>query len=607
MKCIFFIKNNKYKIQKLSKGLTLIEALVATSIFIIIALAVYGGFQKMLQITALIRTREVVTNLANEQFEIVRNLPYAQIGTVGGIPAGVLSQNQVLVRDDKTFTIETIIRNFDDPFDGTLGGTPNDLSPGDRKIVELTISCTQCNKFKTTSFTTHVSPKNLETASTNGALVIRVFDASGLPVPDADVNIVNSSLTPQVNLNDHTGIDGILTIVDAPPSVGNYKITVTKSGYSVDQTYPSGGSGNPNPIKLNATVVLQQITQLSFTIDRTSTIPVTTINNQCVDIADFDFDLVGTKIIGTNPNTLKNSNSFTTNSSGSVNINNVEWDTYGINGTDGAYDIIGTNPLLSLGVPPNTTQNMQIITAPKNGRRLVVVVKDQSTGLPVSDATVVLSKSGYTSTLTTNEGFINQTDWSFGSGQALIGDPGLYLSQNGNIDVAISPGDMRLAESFGVYVSSGNLTSSTFDLGAASNFKQILWSPTPQPTQTGSSSVRFQIATNNDNATWSFKGPDGTTGTFYTTANQNIHSSHNGDRHFRYKIYLSTADTAFTPQVSDVSVTYSSGCIPPGQVSFSSLAQSTYTLDVSKTGYQSISKSVDVLSSWQKEEIIIAP
>jgi len=588
-------------------GLTLIETLVSAFIFVILAVAIYTVFTKMLEVIALIRTRETVTNLANEQFEIARNLPYNEVGTVGGIPAGVLIQNQTLVRDGKSFTIETVVRNIDDPFDGTLGGSPNDISPADRKIIGLTVSCTACKKFTDTSFTTYVSPKNLETASTNGALVIRVFDASGLPVSDADVSIVNSTLNPAVNINDHTGIDGTLTIVDAPPSVGGYKITVTKSSYSTDQTYPVGASGNPNPSKPNATVILQQITQLSFEIDRVSTVPVSTINNQCGAIADFDFDFLGTKLIGINPDKIKHSLSFTTSGAGLVSINNVEWDTYTITGTDTNYDIIGTNPLLSLGVPPNTTQNMQIIVAPKNGRRLAVAIKDQATGLPVSGASVTLSKAGYTSTLITNEGFINQTDWSLGGGQAQVGDANMYLSQDGNIDVVTSAGDLVLNNIFGSYVPAGNLISSTFDLGAISNFKQILWSPTPQPPEAGANSVRFKIATNNDNATWVFKGPDGTANTYYTTANQNINSVHNGDQYLRYKIYLTTDDTNFTPQVSDISITYSSGCIPPGQVSFAGLAQATYDLTISADGYQSTSKSVDIINSWQKEEIIIAP
>lgn len=603
MKIFLYKINCKNKI----KGLTLVEVLISVSILAIILFSIYGGFVKMLEIMSLIRTRELVTNLANEQFEIARNLPYSSVGTVGGIPAGVITENQTITRDDKVFLIKTTVRNIDDPFDGVFGGIPNDTSPADRKVVSLTISCALCKNFTSSEFTTYVSPKNLETASTNGALVIRVFDAAGLPVSDADVSIVNSSVSPAVNLTDQTNTSGILTLVDAPPSLGGYKITVTKSGYSTDQTYPVGASGNPNPTKPNATVILQQITQLSFEIDKVSSVPVTTINNQCGAISGFDFDFIGTKLIGTNPNKIKHINSFTTNGSGSASIGSVEWDTYGITGTDGTYDIIGTNPLLSLGVPPNTTQNMQIITAPKNGRRLVVVVRDQSTGLPVTDAAVTLSKAGYTSTLTTDEGFINQTDWSLGGGQSLVGDQSMYLSSDGNIDISTSPGDLGLVNGGSSYVSSGNLTSSTFDLGSTSNFKQILWSPSIQPTQTGSDSVRFQIATNNDASTWSFKGPDGTGSTFYTTANQNINSVHNGDQYLRYKVYLSTANSGYSPQVSDISVTYASGCIPPGQVSFSGLAQATYDLTVSRSGYQSISKTVNINTSWQKEEIIIAP
>lgn len=590
-----------------TRGLTLVEVLISVSILAVILFSIYGGFVKMLEIMSLIRTRELVTNLANEQFEIARNLPYASVGTVGGIPSGAIIENQTINRDDKAFLIKTTIRNIDEPFDGLLGGSPNDPSPADRKVVSLTISCALCKNFTSSEFTTYISPKNLETASTNGALVIRVFDAAGLPVSDADVSIVNSSVTPAINLSDQTNNSGILTLVDAPPSLGGYKITVTKSGYSTDQTYPVNGTGNPNPTKPNATVILQQITQISFEIDKVSSVPVTTIDNQCGAISGFEFDFIGTKLIGTSPNKIKHFNSFTTNGSGNTSINNVEWDTYSITGTDSTYDIIGTNPLLSLGVPPNTTQNMQIITAPKNGRRLVVVVRDQSTGLPVSDAIVTLSKTGYTSTLTTDEGFINQTDWSLGSGQPLVGDRSMYLSSDGNIDISTSPGDIGLVNSGSGYVPSGNLTSSTFNLGSGSNFKQVLWSPSTQPVQTGINSVRIQIATNNDNATWIFKGPNGTGSTFYTIANQNINSVHNGDQYLRYKIYLSTTDSMYTPQVSDISVTYASGCIPPGQVSFSGLAQATYDLTVSRSGYQSISKIVNVDTFWQKEEIIIAP
>ncbi len=420
--------------KKLHFGFTLMETIVAIAIFITISTGLYKGFVSTLKLMSAIKIKEVATNLANEQFEIARNLPYASVGTINGIPPGVFAQNQTIVRDNYTFNVGITIRNFDDPFDGTLGGSPNDLSPADMKLMEIIITCSNCNSFSPVSMTTRIAPKNLETASTNGALVIRVLDASGSPVVGAGVNIVNNSISPTININDVTGNDGTLTIVDAPPAVGSYEITVTKSGYSTEKTYVIGDPSNPNPSKPNLTVIIQQISQISFAIDQLSTAPVTTSDNQCTPTPNFDFTISGTKLIGTNPDTLKYSRNLTSNGSGNITINDLEWDTYNIIGTDSSYDIVGTNPLLSLGVPPNTTQNIQITTAAKNGRRLVVIVRDQSTGLPITDASVTLDDgAGYSSTKVTNEGFLTQTDWSGGPGQPDMGTDTMYFNSDGNI------------------------------------------------------------------------------------------------------------------------------------------------------------------------------
>lgn len=594
------IKNNK-------NGFTLIEVLVSVAIFVMVAVAIYTGFLTILKAMAVVRVNSIMTTLANEKFEIVRNLQYKDIGTVSGIPSGVLSQSQVTPRDGKNFLIKTVVRNFDDPFDGTFDGKPKDTSPADMKMVELTISCQSCKNTSSISFTTKVAPKNLETASTNGALVVKVFDASGVPVPQADVNIINNSIVPNINLNDKTDDNGLLTIVDAPPSNGSYQITVSKSGYSTERTYPSGIAPNLNPVKPNITVLVQQITQVSFTIDKVSSLNISSINNMCAVTSNFNFSINGNKLIGKNPVIYKYSQSLATNSLGVMSLSNVEWDTYMVNGTDSLNDIIGTNPLLSLGINPETSLNMQIITAPKNGRRLLVVVRDQSTGLSISDATVTLTgPSSYNKTFVTNEGFMIQTDWSLGGGQSTFTDPNKYLSSDGNIDSTTLVGNIKLKNVLGSYASSGVLTSSTFDTGSISNFKQIIWNPISQSAQTGVGSVKLQIATNNDNLTWNYVGPDGTSNTYYTSSNQNIDSSHNGHQYLRYRISLSTVNTSFSPMVSDISVTFASSCIPPGQVSFSALQTGTYNVLVSKTGYQSTSKKVTIDSNWRKEEITIS-
>jgi len=594
-----------------NKGFTLIETLISVFIFVMVSGAIYAGFTGVLRIMNVIRVKGIMTNLANEQFEISRNLPYASVGTVNGIPSGVLLQNQNIVRDNKSFNIVTVVRNVDEPFDGTFNGTPKDLSPADMKMIETTISCTSCDStLSPVSFTTKIAPKNLETASVNGALVIKVFDASGLPVYGASVNIVNDLISPKVNLVDQTDINGLLTLVDAKPSVGGYKIIVTKEGYSTDKTYPVGGAGNLHPTKPDITVVAQQISQMSFTIDKTSTINISTINNQCGAVPDFDFSVSGSKTIGTNPTTIKYIASKVTNSLGKLTLSDMEWDTYNISGSDTVYDIIGTNPLLSLGINPDVEQDMQIITAVKNGRRLLVVVRDQSTGLPVTDADVTLTgPSSYSKSAITNEGFLNQTDWSGGGGQTDYINANKYLTSDNNIDNTTSVGNLSLKKISGSYVPSGNITSSTFDTGASSNFKQITWNPGTEPVQTGASSVRFQIASNKDNTTWNFIGPDGTASTYYTPSNQNINIIHNGDRYIRYRLFLSTLNTVYTPTISDVSFTYSSSCVPPGQVSFTALAAGNYTISISKSGYKSTSRNITILTAnnWNKEEFTITP
>jgi prepilin-type N-terminal cleavage/methylation domain-containing protein len=245
-------RSNKKTIPNLVSGFTLVEVLVATAIFAVISAGIAAGFVGILKMMDSIRIKGVMTNIANEQFEIARNLSYQDVGTVSGIPSGIILQSQTINRDNKVFLIETIVRNVDEIFDGTFNGSPKDLSPADMKLVEVVISCSSCSAgFSPISFTTKIAPKNLETASVNGALVIRVFDASGLPVSGANINIINNNVTPNINLNDQTDLSGMLTIVDAPPSVDGYQIIVTKEGYSTDRTYLVGDSSNPNPIKPN--------------------------------------------------------------------------------------------------------------------------------------------------------------------------------------------------------------------------------------------------------------------------------------------------------------------------------------------------------------------
>ncbi len=311
--------------------------------------------------------------------------------------------------------------------------------------------------------------------------------------------------------------------------------------------------------------------------------------------------------MGTTPDQLKYSKNFATDGSGLLTLPNLEWDNYQATLTDAAYDLAGTVPLLPLALTPNTTQNFQLIVTPKDPRSILVNVKDAGTGLPLTDATVEIVQGGTDLTLVTNRGFLRQTDWSGGSGQSDGIDPTKYFSSDGFIETQASVGEMRLKDPGSGYVASGELTSSTFDTGSPTNFYQLQWLPIDQPPQSGTNSLRFQIATNNDNATWLFEGPDGTAATYYAASNTNISADHNGHQYLRYKAFLTTESASTTPNVSDVSFTFTSACTPPGQVLFTGLGAGTYTLTVTRSGYQTYSGTVDASANWQQKDVLLLP
>lgn len=588
------------------KAFTLVEILVATALFAMISVAVYQSYGSLTAVISVARIKVTAADLLNERLEIIRNMPYSQVGIVNGIPNGILNHSDTFVRDGITFQATTTIRNIDDPFDGTIGGTPNDLTGTDYKMVEVDITCATCKNFTPMDVTTLVAPKNLETASTNGALFVKVFDANGNPIENANVHVVDTKVTPNLVVDDVTNAQGILQIVDAPPGANAYHITVSKSGYTSDQTYATS-STMTHPVKPDATVVIQQVTQVSFSIDQISTMNISAVNTLCAPVPNLAFTLTGTKTINTTPTIYKYSQNLTLDGSGNLSLPNMEWDNYTpIITTSGKY-LGGANPLLPVTVLPGASQNMQLVVTTGPATVLLVNVKDNPTSLPISGATVTLTKSGYNNTLTTGRGFITQTDWSGGSGQASIGDPTKYYSSDGNVSGSNPVGDLTLNKIFSNYAPSGSLTSSTFDTGTTSNFNQITWNPVSQPAQTGTPNLRFQIAANNDNATWLYTGPDGTNGSYYSTSNTNINATTSGNRYFRYMAFLDTASTTYTPDLSDVSLTFTSGCTPPGQVAFTGLSSGTYTLTVSNTGYATYTGTVAVSGNSVSQDVNLQP
>jgi hypothetical protein len=588
-------------------GFTLVEAVVGSAVLLIIAITAYQAYVSIFKLAGLDQDKVLALELANEQFEIVRNLPYSNIGVPNGIPSGVIPQNQTLVRGGVTFGVSTVIRNIALSLGAQEASSTASTTPAE-KLVAVTISCSTCTNFTPLTLTTEVAPKNIITDTTQGALTINAIDSNGNPVSGASVTVTDSQVTPSTVVSDTTGDDGALNIVGVATGTAAYQITVTKSGYSTDRTYPISAT-NTTPTQPNATVLAEQVTSASFAIDKLSTVNVSSETQACALVPNTNFTIVGAKTIGAG--IPKYAATTTTGGTGTFTLNNMEWDTYIFGLSGNSYDLVGMNVINPVKVSPNSTQSVNLVLTAKSPDSLLVAVEDNSTLLPLSGATVTLSNSsGYSSTQTTGEGYLIQTDWSGGPGQSDYTNATHYFSDNGSIANSSPAGDISLVRSGGNYVPSGVLQSSTFDTGTSSNFDNIIWQPSSQPVGAGTNSVQLQIATSptdTSTTTWNFTGPDGTNGTYYTASNSTISSFNNGNRYVRYEVFLNTQSATNTPELSSVAFTYGTSCTPPGQVLFQGLSPGAYTLTTSAAGYTGSSLSVTVSSSWSQQTVPLGP
>ena len=578
------------------RGFTLIETVVSVAIFAFVAVGLYMTYAEVLKVVHRAQLRVATTALATEQFEIIRNLPYASVGLKSGIPAGVLNPTQTLTRAGLTFNVGTMVRNIDLPFDGTA---PSDTNPADNKLVELDILCTSCSDYLPMSFTAQVGPKDLESSAALGSLFVRTLDATGNPVPGATVHIVLASSTNPVDYTDVTGANGMLQLVGVLPAVNAYRVAATKAGFSTDMTYSPNGPTTTHPVLPDATIAPGTVTQVTFGIDALSQLNVTSVTPACTRIPNVPFTLTSNKLIGTEP-VYKYQKTNTTDGGGSITLPNMEWDTYTVEASKTGYDLAGVSPLSPFSLLPGAIQNLQLVLVPQTGNpndnTLLVTVVDGVTGLPLSGADVLIEKGGETTqNLTTGRGFLNQTDWSGGGGQDMFVDRTAYWADDGNVDTSGTAGSVKLKKSGGNYAASGSLESSVFSVDTATNFYQLRFSQTVQPAGT---EAKFQLATANaTSGPWVFIGPNGTTTSYYTATTTDISAVSSGNKYFKYKLFLSTTDSAKTPVVDDVSFTFSSDCVSSGQAIAQGLHNGTWSVTVSKDGYATENQNVVMSTS----------
>lgn len=265
----------KYKTNKKNNqdGLSLIEVLVSVGIIAMIVLGIYSLIILSLNITADNKYYVEASEIANQQMEQIMNLPYALVGTDTGIPTGTIPQFNTIIRDG-TYTVHNSIRYYDDSYDGVDAADSNGVN-ADYKIVTVEVSWQTRYGTKSLSVFAKIIPSTEEMLTYGGLLRIIVVNANGQPIQGATVHIVNTS--QGIDITDTTSASGTLSYPGAPASYEGYAVTVTKSGYGADATYPRTAA-NPNPTRPQLTVTNYTKTEESFSIDLLAALNIYTLS-----------------------------------------------------------------------------------------------------------------------------------------------------------------------------------------------------------------------------------------------------------------------------------------------------------------------------------------
>src|SRR3989338_3594394 len=387
----------------LSKGFGILEVVITTFVIGVVAVGAFSLITLTLKSSPDGQRRIIATALANKTMEKIRNLPYDNVGTVGGVPSGPIVQSQQVTRNGSEYTIATDIRYIDDPYDGTAEGNPPDALNTDYKQARVEVSWQSNVSARPVLLITQITPKGIEGGSSLGTLVFQALNAAGAGVAGATVHLSNSEVSPLVDLTTATNNEGRVVIPGLLAASGTYQLTVSKAGHTTEQTYTPAGVFTPDTDHSHLTAIAGQVINKTFSLDAVASLVVQTVDAlTSAPIPDVAYRITGTKKIGTDENAqpvyVLDAND-TTDSSGSHEYQSMVWDSYAISidGTVTGYDIEDTSLPLPLVINPGAEETVLMKLAAHTPLSLHVTVL-LSSQEPIENASVHVTKSGYDET-----------------------------------------------------------------------------------------------------------------------------------------------------------------------------------------------------------------
>lgn len=397
------------------RGFTLIEGMVMLFLFSLITLVFFQTFAYGTALIQQSKYRLGAIALANQKMEIIRSLDYGNIGTVSGIPSGDLIEDEAIQVSNALFQVHTFVQYADDPYDGTLSGSPNDLIPNDYKRVRIEVAWGgESDSEKIALFSTF-APLGVEQSAGGGILSINILDSQGNGLPGASVHITNSAISPSVDVTTTTDASGNLFLVGAPASAQEYHVTFSKSGYFGSASYAPYPTTSFIPVDVHASVVDSVVNQATFVMDRSSTLQLRTVDPFGNDVPAIDYRIDGDRLLGNEFGTGDAVYEFgmddTTDASGEQSYSNRSYGSYSwtIDPGETGWTFISLNPESSAGanifeLPANTSLNVDMVLADESVNSALFTVTSAADGSGISGASIHLTNTtlGFDETANTN-------------------------------------------------------------------------------------------------------------------------------------------------------------------------------------------------------------
>lgn len=225
------------------------------------------------------------------------------------------------------------------------------------------------------------------------------MNAASEVVQNAEVRVVNSGVSPAIDVTTYADSSGKVLFIGAPAGSG-YEITATKSGYSTARTYAATPE-NPNPSPVHVSVSNNQTTSGTFAIDTLASKEVVTrLKSDGTHVAGIPFTLRGAKTIGTSPAVYKYEEVLGSGGTGTTTVSDLEWDTYTITVSGGTgYDIASScsEPQPRYLAPGEFQQTILYLT-PTSAHSLLVDVRSSADSAVIPSASVRAYRTGYDTT-----------------------------------------------------------------------------------------------------------------------------------------------------------------------------------------------------------------